>query len=156
MRWEKVSSITCLWHCGMRHRGGRTVIQACWWNVGSRRRNAKGNAESDEQGRKCTEVLFCGGLPRSSAEVSVMDMERRGWHTQATEIIQLLNKEEDMMKEAYAQSIECEEPCEGRLSRTVLWEGEGETPSLFSTCGTDEKNGIKNRLILKKKEHSYG
>ena len=27
--------------------------------------------------------------------------------------IQLLNKEEDMMKEAYAQSIECEEPCEG-------------------------------------------
>ena len=60
-----------------------------------------------------------------------MDMERRGWHTQATGIIQLLNKEEDMMKEAYAQSIECEEPCEGRLSRTVLWEGE--TPSLYST-----------------------
>ena len=29
-----------------------------------------------------------------------MDMERRGRHTQATEIIQLLNKEEDMMKEA--------------------------------------------------------
>ena len=47
--------------------------------------------------------------------------------------IQLLNKEEDMMKEAYAQSIECEEPCEGRLLRTVLWEGEGETPSLYST-----------------------
>ena len=47
--------------------------------------------------------------------------------------IQLLNKEEDMMKEAYAQSVECEEPCEGRLSRTVLWEGEDETPSLYST-----------------------
>ena len=39
-----------------------------------------------------------------------------------------LNKEEDMMKEAkpfvidyvYAQNVECEEPCEGRLSRTVL------------------------------------
>ena len=52
-------------------------IQARWRNVGSRSRNAKGNAESDEQGRKCTEVRFCGGLPRSSAEVSVMDMERR-------------------------------------------------------------------------------
>ena len=39
--------------------------------------------------------------------------------TQATGIIQLLNKEEDMMKEAYAQNIECEEPCEGILSRTV-------------------------------------
>ena len=69
------NAITCLWHCGMRHRGGRTVIQARRRNVGSRRRNAKGNAESDEQGRKCTEVLFCGGLPRSSVEVSVMDME---------------------------------------------------------------------------------
>ena len=57
-----------------------------------------------------------------------MGMERRGRRTQATGIIQLLNKEEDMMKEAkpfviayvYAQSVECEEPCEGRLSRTVL------------------------------------
>ena len=28
----------------------------------------------------------------------------------------------------YVQSVECEEPCEGRLSRTVLWEGDGETP----------------------------
>ena len=33
----------------------------------------------------------------------------------------------------YAQRVECEEPCEGRLSRTVLCEGEGETPSLYST-----------------------
>ena len=32
------NTITCLWHCGMRHRGGRTVIQAHWWNVGSRSR----------------------------------------------------------------------------------------------------------------------
>ena len=32
----------------------------------------------------------------------------------------------------YAQRVECEEPCEGRLSRTVLGEGEGETPSLYS------------------------
>ena len=89
----------------MRHRGGSTVIQARWWNVGSRSRNAKGNAESDEQGRN---------VPKG--------------HTQATGIIQLLKKEEDMMKEAkpfvqgyvYAQRVECEEPCEGRLSRTVL------------------------------------
>ena len=64
----------------------------------------------------------------SSVEVSVMGMERRGRHTQATGIIQLLNKEEDMMQEAkpfvidfvYAQRVECEEPCEERLSRTVL------------------------------------
>ena len=74
-----------------------------------------------------------GNVAVVSVEVSVMDMERRGRHTQATGIIQLLNKEEDMMKEAkpfvqrgqppdyvYAQSVECEEPCEGRLSRTVL------------------------------------
>ena len=37
----------------------------------------------------------------------------------------------------YAQSIECEEPCEGRLSRTVPWEGEGEAPSLYSTLSFD-------------------
>ena len=56
------NAITCLWHCGMRHRGGRTVIQARWWNVGSRSRNAKGNAESDEQGRnvpKSSSVADC-------------------------------------------------------------------------------------------------
>ena len=56
------NAITCLWHCGMRHRGGRTVIQARWWNVGSRSRNAKGNAESDEQGRnvpKSASVADC-------------------------------------------------------------------------------------------------
>ena len=56
------NAITCLWHCGIRHRGGRTVIQACWRNVGSRRRNVKGNAESDEQGRnvpKSSSVADC-------------------------------------------------------------------------------------------------
>ena len=41
-----------------------------------------------------------GNVAVVSVEVSVMDMERRGRHTQATGIIQLLNKEEDMMKEA--------------------------------------------------------
>ena len=42
------------------------------------------------------------------------------------------------------ESIECEEPCEGRLSRMVLWEGEGETPSLYSTsdpCQRTENDG---------------
>ena len=56
------NTITCLWHGGMRHRGGRTVIQARWRNVGSRSRNAKGNAESDEQGRnvpKSASVADC-------------------------------------------------------------------------------------------------
>ena len=55
-----------------------------------------------------------------------------------------------MMKEAYAQSIECEEPCEGRLSRTVLWEGEGETPSLYSTLYRIENiNGLIRQYIDK-------
>ena len=76
------------------------MIQVCWRNVGSRRRNVKGSAESDGQGRN---------VPKSA---SVADCP-----VVAT---QLLNNEEDMMKEAYAQSIECKEPCEGRLSRTVL------------------------------------
>ena len=38
-----------------------------------------------------------------------------------------------LLGNVYAQRVECEEPCEGRLSHTVLWEGEGETPSLYST-----------------------
>ena len=41
-----------------------------------------------------------GNVAVVSFEVSVMDMERRWGHTQATGIIQLLNKDEDMMKEA--------------------------------------------------------
>ena len=41
-----------------------------------------------------------GNVAVGSFEVSVMDMERRGGHTEATGIIQVLNKEEDMMKEA--------------------------------------------------------
>ena len=58
-----------------------------------------------------------------------------------------------MMKEAYAQSIECEEPCEGRLSRTVLWEGEGETHSLYSTLyrfGFEIPNGCDAKYKSKK------
>ena len=59
-----------------------------------------------------------------------------------------------MMKEAkpfvqgyvYAQRVECEEPCEGRLSRTVLWEGEGETPSLYSTYDS-QADSYKKRKI---------
>ena len=104
MRWEKVSqcrtvlatsnAITCLWHCGMRHRGGRTVIQARLVERGKQKSECQGKCRKWRTRQKCTEVRFCGGLPRSSVEVSVMDMERRGWHTQATVIIQLLNKEE--------------------------------------------------------------
>ena len=38
------------------------AVQARWWNVGSRSWNAKGNAESDEQGRnvpKSASVADC-------------------------------------------------------------------------------------------------
>ena len=38
------------------------MIQVLWWNVGSRSRNVKGNAESDEQGRnvpKSASVADC-------------------------------------------------------------------------------------------------
>ena len=99
-----------------------------------------------------------GNVAVVSFEVSVMDMERRGWHTQATGIIQLLKKEEDMMKEAkpfvivrppdyvYAQNVECEESCEGRLSRTVLWEGEGETPSLYSTYDSSVQPSFQKQV----------
>ena len=47
-------------------------------------------------------------------------------------ILSLAERSDTKIMSMYKEP-ECEEPCEGRLSRTVLWEGEGETPSLYST-----------------------
>ena len=39
------------------------MIQARWRNVGSRSRNAKGNAESDEQGRNVLKSSYVADCP---------------------------------------------------------------------------------------------
>ena len=43
--------------------------------------NAKGKCSNLTRETENTEVHVCGGLSRSSDEVSVMDMERRGQRT---------------------------------------------------------------------------
>ena len=79
-----------------------------------------------------TDAEHRGGSARSSDEVSVMEMERRGWHVQNRTLVN--HKWEELM--IYANLVICkgdEEPYEVRVSSTVLWETEGEVPSVYST-----------------------
>ena len=49
------------------------------WNVGTSRFNVKGEVQvGDPHKIESTDVKQWGGMTRSSDEVSVMDMERRG------------------------------------------------------------------------------
>jgi hypothetical protein len=66
---------------GVRHRDGMNLIQAFVRNVGTwepvvpmLRENLKWRTHK----RESTDAEHGGGLTRSSAEVSVMEMERRG------------------------------------------------------------------------------
>ena len=65
---------------GVRHKSGVTLIQALVWNVGTCRPDVKGEAQmSGPHKGESTDAGHRGGLTRSSVEVSVMEMERRGW-----------------------------------------------------------------------------
>ena len=65
---------------GVRHAGGVNLIQALVWNVGTCRPDAKGEAQvgSTHEGEN-TDAGHRGGPTRTSVEVPVMGMERRGW-----------------------------------------------------------------------------
>ena len=65
---------------GVRHRSGVTLIQALVRNVGTCRPDVKGETQvrGPHKGES-TNAGHRGGLTRSSVEVSVMEMERRGW-----------------------------------------------------------------------------
>ena len=54
------------------------LIQAFVWNVGTCRSDAKENLKWRTHKRESTDAEHGGGLTRSSDEVSVMEMERRG------------------------------------------------------------------------------
>ena len=80
-----------------------------------------------------TDVHVCGGLPRSSVEVSVMGMERRGQRAQPNLKFNSINRDETMNEAAFVITIKLtqsksEDSCEGRLSSTVLREAQGEVP----------------------------
>jgi len=48
------------------------------WNVGTCRSNAKGEIQVETPQDESTDAEHRGGLPRSSDEASVMEVERRG------------------------------------------------------------------------------
>ena len=65
---------------GVRHKGSVNLIQALVWNVGTCRPDAKGETQMGGPHKgESTDAGHRGGPTRSSVEVSVMEMERRGW-----------------------------------------------------------------------------
>ena len=77
---DKVQRVPAYCLDGVRHAGGVNLIQALVWNVGTCRPDAKGEAQvgSTHEGES-TDAGHRGGPTRSSVEVPVMGMERRGW-----------------------------------------------------------------------------
>lgn len=64
---------------GVRHKSGTNLIEAFVWNVGTCRFDDKGETQGGGPTKgESTDAKHRGGLPRSSDEVSVMEMERRG------------------------------------------------------------------------------
>ena len=65
---------------GVRHKDGVNLSQALVWNAGTCRSDDKGETQvrGPHEGES-TEAGHRGGPTRSSVEVSVMEMERRGW-----------------------------------------------------------------------------
>jgi hypothetical protein len=63
---------------GVRHKGGVNLIRALMRNVGTRVLMPRENLKWMTHERESTEARPRGGTTRSSGEVSVMEMERRG------------------------------------------------------------------------------
>ena len=65
---------------GVRHKGGVNLNQAYVWNVGTCGSDDKGETQmrGPHEGES-TNAEHRGGPTRISVEVSVMEMERRGW-----------------------------------------------------------------------------
>jgi hypothetical protein len=62
------------------HAGGVNLDQALVWNVGTCRPDAKGETQAGRTRKsESTDAGHRGGPTRSSVEVPVMGMERRGW-----------------------------------------------------------------------------
>ena len=66
------------WPCGVRHRGSAILIQALVWNCGNLRPRCQGKGSSAPRKADSTKTRSRGGAARSSGEVAVMALERRG------------------------------------------------------------------------------
>jgi len=66
--------------CGARHKGGVNLIQALMWNVGTYCMMLRENPISGGPTKgESIDAYSRGGPSRTSGEVHVMRMERRGW-----------------------------------------------------------------------------
>ena|SRR5215204_5922039 len=81
---------------GVRHEGSMTLLWASVRNVGTCGSNAKGETQIGSPYKsESTEVEPRDGLPRSSNEVPVMGMERRG---QVTRLALVANREREELQ----------------------------------------------------------
>ena len=73
------------WPCDVRHRGRASLVRAPTLNCGNLRLRCKGKGTSPKGEAERTDAQPRGGATRSSAEVAVMAMERRGRVVQSEE-----------------------------------------------------------------------
>ena len=66
------------WPCGVRHRGSASVVRASKMNCGNLRLRCQGKGPSAQHEADSTDAQPRDGATRSSEEVAVMAMERRG------------------------------------------------------------------------------
>jgi len=66
------------WPCDVRHRGSAILVRALMLNCGNLRSWCKGKGTSVQRKAENTETRSRDGAARSSAEVAVVAMERRG------------------------------------------------------------------------------
>ncbi len=66
------------WPCDVRHRGSAILVRAPMLNCGNLRPRCQGKGPSAPRKAESTKTRSRGGAARSSGEVAVMAMERRG------------------------------------------------------------------------------
>jgi hypothetical protein len=77
--------IPVYWACGVRHRGSASLVRALMLNCGNLRLRCKGKGASPKGETDSTNAQPRDGATRSSDELAVMAMERRGCVIQSDE-----------------------------------------------------------------------
>ena len=70
--------VPAYWPCDVRHRGSVSLVRAPMLNCGNLRLRCKGKGTSKNCEADSTDAQPRGGATRSSVEVAVMAVERRG------------------------------------------------------------------------------
>jgi hypothetical protein len=77
--------VPAYWPCDVRHRGSASLVRAPMLNCGNLRLRCKGKGTSPKGEADSTDAQPRGGATRSSNEVAVMAMKRRGRVIQSEE-----------------------------------------------------------------------